>query len=75
MPTSQDSAVAVLRSQLQSLQETHSAVLASSEQQADVHRRAEARGAQQLRSRLEELSRTRAQVRRPALPSTAAGCV
>ena len=52
----------VLRRRLQSLQESHSAVLASSEQLSVTHRKAEAQVAEQLRVRQEELSRTRAQV-------------
>ena len=52
----------MLHNRLQSLQESHSAVLASSEQLASTHRRAETQVAEQLRMRQEELSRTRAQV-------------
>ena len=52
----------VLRSQLQTLQQSHSTVLASSEQLSASQRKAEAQVAEQLRVRQEELSRTRAQV-------------
>lgn len=58
----QDTELAVLRNRLQSLTESHSAVLASSEQLASTHRKAEAQVAEQLQMRQQELSRTRAQV-------------
>ena len=58
----QDTELAVLQNRLQSLQESHSAVLASSEQMVSTHRKAETQVAEQLRMRQEELSRTRAQV-------------
>lgn len=52
----------MLRNRLQSLTESHSAVLASSEQLASTHRKAETQVAEQLQMRQQELSRTRAQV-------------
>ena len=58
----QDTELAVLHNRLQSLQESHSAVLVSSEQMVSTHRKAETQVAEQLRMRQEELSRTRAQV-------------
>ena len=58
----QDTELALLQNRLQSLQESHSAVLASSEQMVSTHRKAETQVAEQLRMRQEELSRTRAQV-------------
>lgn len=58
----QDAELAVLRNRLHSLTESHSAVLASSEQLASTHRKAEAQVAEQLQMRQQELSRTRAQV-------------
>ena len=65
----QDTELAVLQNRLQSLQESHSAVLASSEQMVSTHRKAETQVAEQLRMRQEELSRTRAQVSSDTLPS------
>ena len=58
----QESETAVLQGRLQSLQQSHSTLLASSEQLSATHRKAEAQLAEQLRMRQEELSRTRAQV-------------
>lgn len=58
----QDTELAMLRNRLQSLTESHSAVLVSSEQLASTHRKAEAQVAEQLQIRQQELSRTRAQV-------------
>ena len=60
----------VLRGHLQSLQQTHSSLQASSDQLSATHRRSDAQLAEQLRARQEELSRTRAQVSTPSHPHT-----
>lgn len=70
----QDTELAVLRNRLQSLTESHSAVLASSEQLASTHRKTEAQVAEQLQSRQKELSRTRAQVSAGCIATCTATC-
>ena len=62
VPPLQEKELEVLRRRLKSLQESHSAVLASSEQLSATHSKTEAQTTGQLRVRQEELSRTRAQV-------------
>ena len=58
----QDSELASLQSQLHSLQESHSSLRVSSEQQATTHQRALSKLGEKGQRQQEELSRTRAQV-------------